>query len=377
MADHLLTRFELTTLINLNYQQHYIGFYWSDFEKKWDKPDDYIRSIKLTLNRFLFNDLLTKQPELKNDVDTFWEEAKKEKYLTSVFWKVFDNKIFLKNVYPLIFSYNTNYCNKQERKDFIKKMIGYDPSIMNALHEKIKTNNYIDHAHLAAYVDLLPKYLKEIKDSKEQVLENLKKTNEFTESNFVQVLNSAIKSFSHDKELYDFLKTHCSQKFETYHNLRDKFNKAEDKYFPQFKQAKKIDIFSNIQEYKYIFCIKDSILIDYFGVDKSAAAFVQRLLHESIEKYLNTNVGPDLYYSYSGKGYEINTQNFDNQSKIEFYMEKLKPCITDILSSLNENTKKGIDKEYIPKLFNSVTLKFDLEKSLEEKESYKPRKAKI
>lgn len=383
MNSHILTRYELNTLCSLNFGMTY---YRSRFHFKenytnevtsgeWENSDEYVKAIKPDWDKVIFSNLLQKQPELSQKIESFWEKSKKEKYIESLFCREFEDKIYLKSVGQTIFNVNYYYSGVKERKEFIKKMIRYEPYLMNDLHDKNKTTQ--DLTLLSAYVELLPSHIKEIKDTKEKILENISKTKDFTESNFVQVLNCVVKSFPHDKEIYNFLKTHCSSKFEKFHTLRDKFKKVEDKYFSEFKEDEKFDIFNNSQEYRYIFCIKDSVLIDYFGIHKSVATNIQFQIHNCLKEYLKNNVSPDIEYTYSKKGLEINTSNFSYRATIEDVMERLKPCIKDILYSLDEKTKTNPDNETIPKMFNLATLKFDLENSLNNKDTYKAKKNKI
>lgn len=288
MADHLLTRVELYQLFNLNFNMssYRQSFRYKENYSSLGKPgewsDEYIDFIKNLFHVELFDNLLKKQPELTAIVDNFWKESKTTKYIESLACNTFENKILLKNIYPLIFNAHYFYIGKEDRKNFVKKMIQYEPWIMNHLHEKLKKNK--DDALLLAYVELLPRHINEIKDSKESILENISTIDSFSESHITKAMNSLVKSMEHDKILYDFLKKIILPKFETFHSLRENFNKIENKYFSQFKE-KKISIFNNEQQYIYVFCIKDSVMVDYFGINKNISVGLQHQIHDCIKEY--------------------------------------------------------------------------------------------
>lgn len=384
MGNTVLERLDAWRLCLLNFNTSYYRLvfpfnraYSSNQQEGWKDPDSVISSIKPNWDNILFNKLLENQPELAPVVDEFWLKLRTSDSPEWIFGDLFADKILVNSIYPLIFRVHADYSNNQDRKPLVKKLVKEEPWLMDELHKEIKKSSYIDSVLLTVYVELLPLHAKEIKDNKQSILENLNKTKGFTESNCLQVLSSALRTFKHDKELHDFLKELFAPKFETHHTLRDKFKKAEEKYFSSFKEDKPIEIFETIHEYRYVLNIKDSTVIDHFGVHKNVAVTVMSQLYESLKKYLTEKIGPDLYYSYSKKGFEINTPNFDNRPKIEAIMEQVKPCLHDILSSLDKQSKTNPDKETIPKLFETAMLHIELNEQLSNNVDYKPQKTKI
>jgi hypothetical protein len=383
MEDYKLNRWDLNNLIHVVDDLHqlrmcYIHNHGYGAEKEgWRDADKYIQSLKYRLEPSLFNSLLLKQPELASDLENFWKQCETARYAESVFSEIFTDKIFLKNVHEqlLINSYSSQ-INNSERRKFVKEMIVKSPSLMMDLHNHLKTNH--DHVLLYAYTESLPKYLNQIDDTKENIWERLKKLDLPFDSTAANLLTPIVKSFKHDKDFYNVLKEIFSPKFEKYHNLREKFSKIEDKYFKKFKVDENIELFDNHQAYSFSFFIQDRVLIDSFGINKNSVEEVKSEIHECIKTFLNKCLPKSgLYYSYSQRGFDINTPNFNDKPRIDLYMHHIQPIIKNILSSLPEKDKTFPNKENVCKMFESALLKIELDDSLSSREISKPKKHKL
>lgn len=374
MEKHQLNNWDLRTLIYLNFDfywtRHYPSKHDSNGQRVWLDPEQYSLDLMAKINPNFFQPLLDKNPNLLPLVEKFTQECKKHEYPVYVLTDIFQNKIYLEDVSSMVFNNNyTKLISDKERKKFIKDMIGYQPSLMNDLHNHLKNNLNKDAVLLYSYAESLPKYMKEINDSTESIWENLKKITLYSDSASILLLSPIVKSFKHDESFYKLLKDIFSPKLAEYHGLREKFQKFEKKYFSQFSSEEKIDLFTNHQEYVFTFSMKDMVLVDKFGINKNFVMHIQSQIYDGLKEYLNKSM-PDigLYYSHSNKGLEINVPNFSDKEQVDFYMEKIQPIVVDILSSLPENLKKFPDNDTIPKMFETASLKLELEESFLELE---------
>lgn len=382
MDSHKLSRWELQTLLNLNFDFDWIRAYPKKFDPStsqhvWLEPEKYSEDLTKYLNSRFFKPLLEKRPELLSDVEQFSKECKKDLYPISHLGEIFKNKISLDDILPLLFyNNNTKFISYKERKKFIRDMIGHEPTIMMDLHNHLKTNN--DNILLYAYAESLPKYINEIKDTKESIWENLKKIHLYSDSSSVAIVHPIVKSFENDEPFYQLVKEIFSPKFEEYHALREKFQKVEKKYFSKFKVDEYIDLFDNNQEYRFIFSMRDRVLVDNFGINKNAVMEIQKQIHECLKRYLNQSMPEDsLYYAYSNKGFEINAFRFEDKPQVDFFINKIQPVLKDILASLPDNIKRFPDKETIYKMFDSALLKIELDDTLEIQSEHKPKRNKL
>lgn len=369
MSNYVLNKNDIRLLLKLNFSLDFTRRrfkFIKDYktgEECWENPDEYISSQKPEWDRVFFNPLLSTQPDLKPLVENFWEKSKHEQYIEWLGSAIFQDKIYLKSIYPMIFNEAFGYSGTTERIGFIKKMVNQEQWLMDELHKHII--HKVDTATLKAYIELLPCHVNQIKDSKESIWKNLSKSKNFPESSQIKMLNVTIRSFLHDKSLYDFLINYFTPKFEHQHTLRETFNKYENKYFSSFKKNEQIDFFPSFQKYSYVLSIKDSILIDHFGVHKNIVGSINKQIIKAIESNLHKEIGEHLLFSYSAKGLEVSSTNFQEQSKIEKYMDKIKKCVYDVLTSLDETLKKNPDEKTINELFDKALLHCELNEKLE------------
>jgi len=375
---HKLTHYEISFLCQLNFDCSYFRtyhYYKTDYQTKesfWEN-DSYVQHQKPTWDK-LFSLLLKENKDYQPIIDNFWMQAKTEKYIESLAGKTFSDKIEINTIYPLIFNVCSSYSGNNERKDFVKLMINHEPWLMNELHKLLKIKS--DNVLLASYVDLLPKYISEIKDNQKEIFNVLNKTKEFTESNAIKVLNSIIKSFPKDEQTYIFLKEHFNDSFEQFHNLREKFQKNESKYFLNLKKDNINNLFEFEQEYVYIINIKDSILIDTFKVDKNNVRDFKNQLNECFKDIIASNIGEHIYYNSSDKGFEIHSNKINDQILIEPLMTKIKDYLPQILQTTAPIYQLG-QKEILSNAFNSTLLKISLDKDLPENYTVKSKSVKI
>jgi hypothetical protein len=382
MESYKLSRWELHTLINLNFDFNFVGAFPKKFDPNrsiavWLEPDKCSQDLITYLTPRFFKPLLDKKPELVSNVEKFGEEIKKETYIVSILTDTFADKITLEDIRPLLFYNNyTKFISYTERKKFIRDMIGHDPTIMMDLHNHLKTNT--DNILLYAYAESLPKFIDEIKDTKESIWENLRKIHLYSDSSSVAIVSPIVRSFKNDEPFYELVKEIFSKKFDEYHALREKFKKVEKKYFSQFKIEEYIDLFDNEQEYRFIFSMRDRVLVDNFGINKNAVMEIQKQIHECLKRYLNKSMPENsLYYAYSNKGFEINAFKFEDKPQVDFYIDKIQPVIKNILGSLPENIKRNPDSETMYKMFDSALLKLELDDTLEIQAEPKPKRNKL
>ncbi len=384
MNDYKLTRWELSDFFNLTVELRYLrqSFiynqgYGAD-KKGWRDADKYVNSLKTHLSNFT-NPILQKQPELEPLFEKFWEKCKVEMYAEHAFNEIFSDKILLKNIYPdFLKNHYSTYVSNKERKNFIKKMINHEPWIINEAHDLIKNSSTIDNMLIYAYAESLADHGKEIKDSKEKIWENLKKAEHYSDSTSTALLTSIIKAFPHDKDYYEALREIFSPKFESYHGLREKFQKYEKKHFANFLVKEKINLFDTSSEYRYCFGMKDRVLVDEFGIHKGAVEFIKRRLNECMESYLN-KVMPNssLTFIPSNRGLEIVLPKSEEKDILHTNISKFQPVIIDMLSSLDKNTKQFPNKGSLDKFFEASILKLEMEETLDKKEEVKPKRAKL
>ena len=340
----------------------------------WDS-ENYITQQKSDWDRVFFNPLLKDNPSLQPLVDEFWDQARKNKYIESVAGTLFKDKINIEPLIPLVFNSSVSSLSNTERKDFIKRIVNLQPNIMNDLHSKL--NNRKDFVLLSAYIDLLPKNIKQIKDTQESILNHLKDSVVLSESNIVKVLTVIMKSFEPSQEIYNFIKTTFAKKFETMHTLRDKFNQLEKKHFSQFKDEKKVNLFDNFGEYNHVIKISEPTLIDHFGVHKTNVTLVRNQIHNAMQTIAQDKIGKHLTFYTNTRGLHICSKNFEDKDKIEDLLGKIKEVLPNVIISLDYKQNHNPELNDILKKLNTSLMYFDLNDSLDKKEISQKRAAKI
>ncbi len=337
--------------------------------------DKYITDQQKDWNRVLFTPLLQADPTIQPLIDQFWEEAKCNKYIESVAGRVFDGKISLEPIIHLIFNHGYNNVSKGERKDFIKRIVNLNSDFMDHLHSKLKQGK--DYILLEAYIELLPKHFKSIKDTPTSVLNLLGDSSILSESNQVKVLNVIVKTLGPTEENYNFIQINFSNRFEKLHTLRAKYNELEKKFFSKFKKDKNKDLLTNFGEYTHVINISDSILVDQFGINKNNIQLTKTQIFNSIKHVMKKKVGTQLEFFTNTRGFHIASPNISDQEPIEDLMSKIREVLPNVVLFLNKEQNNLPSPDESIKRLESALMYFELNDKLPQKETQPTRKNKI
>lgn len=370
--SYLLSYYQTRYLAALNFESYYHRSMYSFSDKNgWgEKADEYINSQKPYWNKKIFDTLKLKQPELNDLITQFWEEAKKEKYIDSLFGRIFADKINILNFPDLVFECVIRPYNS-ERKDFLKSVIKQEPVLMNNLHNKLLSSNYTDTVLLASYIDLLPSLHKEIKSTQQSIFKVLEKSKDYSESNAIKVLTALTKSFEHNQDLYDFIYQHFDQKLENFDKLRTKLNKLNETIFKNCVQGYKGNLCSSTQEYKYTFKVRRDVLFDYYKINIDKVDNFLMCLYDSIATHIAKEF--NTKHNLSSYTLEITTEKIEDYPKIVQSISKVEKMLPTFLAGLPESLKNGTlpDSSELSQLLSAFILKIELENTLDSKEEAK------
>lgn len=376
MTKKFLSTYEITQLINLNISTNWYRATYNYSRKKgiWEN-ELYISSQKPEWNSLFFDPILKDNPTLEPLVAEFWEKAKTENCIESLAGQIFNGKITIDPISHMLFRNCANYINSTDRKNFVKKFIIQNPTLMNEIHNSLKKN--YDAVLLAVYIELLPTKINLIKDSEKSILKILEYSNSLTESNQTKILSAICRSFEHNQELYEFIQNHFGENFEKMHSLREKFLQLESKYFSQFKKETKISIFDSNEIFTYSFNIKDSSLVDIFNVKKTLLNQLKLDIFNSLRIIINKNIDKNIYFDNTNGSFNVHTYNFEYKDKIHKLMFNIESVLPQILKVIGKEYKATTENaNTIHDLLSSSILKFYLEDTLNTNQS-KNTKLKI
>jgi hypothetical protein len=152
--------------------------------------------------KVIFNELLTKQPELKNECTHFKEQFKDAQFKNFLFKDLFEKKIELKNTSHFIFKKDLEYYGELEnRYKLFINLADKDPDFYNMIHQAVQKNHGSDYYLFEAYF----KIIKTVTLPQNEVLENIKKFQTNSELKNEKKKLLAYLNFNKDKKLYDFI----------------------------------------------------------------------------------------------------------------------------------------------------------------------------
>lgn len=370
------SEFELVILLGLNVykvEDFCMGFYFSPTNGWGENVEIYIEYQKTQngFDKYFFNTLKTKQPELSSLIDDFWEQAKKEKNIIHLFTNIFKDKILIENFKDIIFNNRTGSIIKDYRINFLNKLIQEDSTLFDNLHRHLL--RYQDQELLKFYLQLLPKLHQEIQsqDKEKEIWSFLERKKNLTENQSLKLLNIMFKVLNLSEENHQHIFSFFEQYLEKYHDLRKKLKQYENKFFKNFKkEEEKHSLVKTSKMYTFNFHLKANILIDEYNLDKKTAEIFNDefdcwLLPHLLDKYKN-KVHNITYEN----GITIECQDYNLFLKIEKELEVFKNNLPNIIQYLKEEIqeKKGeIDFSKIAKMSQNMELEKTLNKELNEK----------
>lgn len=368
------SKYQLLTLVCLNtsnVEDYFNGFSFSKINGWGDNVNKYIDFQKKDngFDKYFFNKIREKQPELFNLIDVFWEKAKKEKRIEYIFADIFADKINIEYFHDLIFNHIGNRkIYTEDRVNLIRNTIEENPSLFEKLHQKLL--GVEDDLLIKIYINLLLKFHQNIQSEnkdKEILLILSRKKNKFTENQSIKILNIMVKIFNNNQKNYDEIVLFFKENIKKYHDLRNKIQEYEKKIWEKFLiEEKKENVVELSKIYSINFNIKIDIFIDDYQINKDQAIIFINNFYQALSDYLISKY-PKIIKNYiTNSGMVISTNHYDSFLTIEKEIENMSIQLPNIfLNFKKEINKNNLSFDFFKKVMDSLKIKNELDEKLD------------
>jgi hypothetical protein len=253
--------------------------------------------ITKSLNSQLFRDLLIKQPDLTEIYNEYISEIHKGNvYPSTLFAKMFADKIEIKNFTEQLLKKHYSFKDKDKRKNLFKYLLENHPPFINLVHHFIKENHEAGNTFLSEDTLLYNFYFNTLKNKNtdkssldpQEVLSNIDSFKSVFETALnKKKLNAYLLYFPKDMNLYN----HIMEQMHDLINNDATFKSLWEEKITLFPQEvrkeysnKNISInpWSDQESYHYKFQVNEEYIIEQSNVSATKAERFGRVFHNSL-----------------------------------------------------------------------------------------------
>lgn len=317
-------------------------------------PDDIVKRF----NEVWFDDLIVKQPELKDDIDSFIYGIKTTPLgninTRNIFSSIFKDKIEASNIVKQIvtFSYACP-LNTSEKITLLNDIIEADPKFLKSYHDYMleNLNNYhiVDDNYIS-YMALVKKDKNKSNLNHEEVMKIVGNFKPFKMDPIKRITSFFTSYLGKTEESASCIFNVVGKHIETDGTIK-KFWEDKIQSFPKeiqdkYSSTKKFEPFTNEQSYFSSYCIDPNWLIDEFDFGTSKANSSTQILYGVILDILEGRSSKETkFHIRNGAKLEIHFQNLeerDNCSKLVNLIFDSLPSELNRYKEVNYDNKRAI-----------------------------------
>jgi hypothetical protein len=360
--------------------------------------DNHIKNNVInSFRKKIIQDLLIKQPELKELYDSFVLQIKSKSnqgyttiYPNSLFVEMFADKIEIQNFLNQLLTTDEHFDDKLKRQNTFKYLLSEYPPFLQLFHNFIKEGRNAGSTNLSKDSFLYDFYFNALKDknsikdtlNSEEILNNIDFLNSPSELALnKKKLNTYILHFPKEMKLYNHIMQNMGDLIRNNAILK-KLWEEKINLFPidvqqdYYTQNITIKPWEDELSYHYKFQVNEEYIIEQSKAASSKAERFGRAFHNALGSIIHNNFNPISENRTSNPSVSFLFANEADREKAKKFCNSLAENILSLIKNANYELQYQDQYEAIEKSLKTIYMAFTLDEDLSKQEVHKKNKIK-